>query len=64
MAALRAHTSQTRPLMDLVGDDVYREWWRTESFRNADRVGAPKWGDLARKSLIAVPWEHEARRAG
>jgi LmbE family N-acetylglucosaminyl deacetylase len=64
MAALRAHTSQTRPLIDLVGDDVYRQWWRTESFRNAERVGAPKWGDLTRKSLMAVPWEHEARRAG
>jgi len=36
MAALRAHESQTRPLIDLVGEATYREWWRVESFRSAD----------------------------
>ncbi len=36
--ALRAHTSQTRPLEALVGTEVYREWWATESF-----VAAPRW---------------------
>jgi LmbE family N-acetylglucosaminyl deacetylase len=35
IAALRAHDSQTRPLRDLVGEDVYRRWWRDESFRDA-----------------------------
>jgi LmbE family N-acetylglucosaminyl deacetylase len=35
MAALRAHASQTRPLIDMVGEGTYREWWRTESFRSA-----------------------------
>ena len=35
--ALRAHTSQTRPLENLVGADVYREWWSTESFVAAAR---------------------------
>ena len=30
--ALRAHASQTRPLEDLVGADVYRRWWASESF--------------------------------
>lgn len=37
LAALRAHASQTGPLIDLVGADVYREWWRTESFVQAER---------------------------
>jgi LmbE family N-acetylglucosaminyl deacetylase len=36
MAALRAHNSQTRPLIDLVGMETYREWWRTETFRRVD----------------------------
>ena len=36
MAALRAHASQTQPLIELVGDATYREWWRAESFRKAD----------------------------
>jgi len=35
--ALRAHSSQTRPLERLVGSDVYREWWATESFVAARR---------------------------
>lgn len=35
LAALRAHASQTGPLIDLVGADTYRQWWRTESFRSA-----------------------------
>jgi LmbE family N-acetylglucosaminyl deacetylase len=39
VAALDAHASQTRPLVDLLGRATYREWWRTESFRRA----APAW---------------------
>jgi LmbE family N-acetylglucosaminyl deacetylase len=35
VAALHAHESQTRQLIDLVGADTYRQWWRTESFRSA-----------------------------
>ena len=35
IAALRAHESQTRGLIDLLGHATYREWWRTESFRSA-----------------------------
>jgi LmbE family N-acetylglucosaminyl deacetylase len=38
IAALRAHDSQTRPLIDMVGAQTYREWWRTESFRRAERT--------------------------
>jgi LmbE family N-acetylglucosaminyl deacetylase len=30
--ALRAHSSQTRQLESLVGPEVYRDWWATESF--------------------------------
>jgi len=30
--ALRAHASQTWPLEDLVGSEVYRRWWAAESF--------------------------------
>jgi hypothetical protein len=36
IAALEAHASQTRPLMELLGRATYREWWRTESFRSAE----------------------------
>jgi LmbE family N-acetylglucosaminyl deacetylase len=35
IAALRAHASQTLPLIELLGAPTYREWWRTESFRSA-----------------------------
>jgi LmbE family N-acetylglucosaminyl deacetylase len=35
LTALRAHASQTAPLIDVVGPAAYREWWRTESFRCA-----------------------------
>jgi LmbE family N-acetylglucosaminyl deacetylase len=40
MAALRAHESQTRPLIELVGSATYREWWRAESFRRAELADA------------------------
>ena len=40
IAALRAHASQTVPLVELMGADDYREWWRTESFRAALRPDA------------------------
>lgn len=30
--ALQAHASQTRPLETLVGAEIYRDWWATESF--------------------------------
>jgi LmbE family N-acetylglucosaminyl deacetylase len=32
-ASLQAHRSQTAPLIEMVGADTYRQWWRTESFR-------------------------------
>ena len=35
--ALRAHTSQTRPLEALIGTEDYRQWWSTESFVAASR---------------------------
>jgi LmbE family N-acetylglucosaminyl deacetylase len=38
--ALRAHTSQTRPLEQLVGAATYRRWWSSESFVAADRAAA------------------------
>jgi len=31
--ALAAHRSQTAPLVELVGEETYREWWRSEAFR-------------------------------
>jgi LmbE family N-acetylglucosaminyl deacetylase len=34
-AALRAHRSQTAALIDLVGEDTYRDWWCMEAFRPA-----------------------------
>jgi LmbE family N-acetylglucosaminyl deacetylase len=41
VAALVAHTSQTRSLIEMLGPATFREWWRTESFRQADaRVSA------------------------
>ena len=36
LAALEAHRSQTGAVIDEVGRDTYREWWRHESFRRAD----------------------------
>ncbi len=38
IAALEAHESQTRPLINLVGRPIFREWWRMESFRRAEPV--------------------------
>ena len=32
IAALRAHASQTAPLVAFAGVDTFRDWWRTESF--------------------------------
>jgi LmbE family N-acetylglucosaminyl deacetylase len=31
-AALAAHRSQTRPLVELIGEDAFTAWWSTESF--------------------------------
>ena len=38
LAALEAHASQTRPLIDLMGWELYQEWVRVESFRLATAV--------------------------
>jgi LmbE family N-acetylglucosaminyl deacetylase len=35
LAALRAHGSQTAPLMELLGIDRFRRWWACESFASA-----------------------------
>ncbi|MCU1346230.1 MAG: family deacetylase [Acidimicrobiia bacterium] len=35
LAALEAHTSQTRHFVERLGRSTYREWWATESFRRA-----------------------------
>jgi LmbE family N-acetylglucosaminyl deacetylase len=37
--ALRAHASQTAPLLELAGAEAYRRWWSTEAFVAA---GAPR----------------------
>lgn len=42
LAALRAHRSQTTPLIDAVGLDVYRDWWCVEAFRPASRTTEPQ----------------------
>jgi LmbE family N-acetylglucosaminyl deacetylase len=47
--ALRAHASQTAELERLVGAEVYRDWWATESF-----VAAPRSGHRSR-SLTGLP---------
>ena len=47
VAALEAHTSQTRPLIELMGAARYREWWRTESFRNAGAPASLFYADVA-----------------
>lgn len=46
-AALAAHRTQTGALIDRIGADRYREWWRTEAFRRADAVsGHLQFADL------------------
>lgn len=45
--ALAAHRSQTGPLVELVGAEVFDGWWVDEHFR------APTAGDLAR--AVASP---------
>jgi LmbE family N-acetylglucosaminyl deacetylase len=37
LAALRAHASQTTPLIARVGEETYRAWWRVEAFVDAAR---------------------------
>jgi LmbE family N-acetylglucosaminyl deacetylase len=60
IAALEAHNSQTRPLIELVGRATYREWWRTESFRGAsaptaDERSVRSWvPDLAGVSAVEL----------
>ena len=49
LVALRAHASQTAPLVDLVGEATYRAWWRSESF-----VDARDHRRLADRELIGV----------
>jgi LmbE family N-acetylglucosaminyl deacetylase len=49
LAALEAHRSQTQPLIELVGPDTYREWWRAEWFRRAEVVAlAARPGSVSR----------------
>jgi LmbE family N-acetylglucosaminyl deacetylase len=43
-AALRAHRSQTAPLIELVGEDTYRDWWSMEAFRPATPTRRPELG--------------------
>lgn len=59
MAALRAHASQTTPLREWVGDATYREWWRTESFRSADRSAI---ADAPPPSSTAAAGQRRVRR--
>jgi LmbE family N-acetylglucosaminyl deacetylase len=39
--ALRAHASQTAPLLTAVGPRTYRRWWATEAFVAAPRLRTP-----------------------
>jgi LmbE family N-acetylglucosaminyl deacetylase len=41
IAALRAHRSQTQPLIKLMGPEVFRGWVRTEWFRAVESGGQP-----------------------
>jgi LmbE family N-acetylglucosaminyl deacetylase len=47
LAALRAHASQTTPLIDAVGEDTYRAWWAAEFFVAAS-AHSRRWTELAR----------------
>jgi LmbE family N-acetylglucosaminyl deacetylase len=49
LTALRAHASQTGPLIARLGEDVFRAWWRVESFVDA---GVAAWHDAA---ALATP---------
>ena len=40
IAALRAHASQTRGLVEMVGAETFRSWWNTEAFVHAAGVPA------------------------
>jgi LmbE family N-acetylglucosaminyl deacetylase len=53
VAALAAHASQTRPLIDLLGLATYREWWRTESFRSAELPTSPADHNLTGRAAAA-----------
>jgi LmbE family N-acetylglucosaminyl deacetylase len=53
VAALRAHASQTRALIERLGPATFREWWRTESFRSADEPARTNHPALAREGASA-----------
>lgn len=36
LAALRCQATQTAPVIDVMGVDAFRSWWRTETFRSPD----------------------------
>ena len=44
LVALRAQASQTTGLVEAVGVDVLREWWRTETFVRGPVASAGTWG--------------------
>jgi LmbE family N-acetylglucosaminyl deacetylase len=44
LVALRAQASQTTGLVEAVGVDVLREWWRTETFVRGPVASAGAWG--------------------
>ncbi len=45
-AVLAGHASQTEGLAAAMGEDVYRSWWRSETFRR------PSWADINRAVRI------------
>ena len=53
LAALRAHASQTRGLIEEVGEDVYRRWWSTESFVAAPRPAPHPPDDVPQPYAVA-----------
>lgn len=40
LAALRCQATQTAPVLDAMGVDAFRTWWRTETFRAPDSSAA------------------------
>ena len=42
LIALRAHASQTAPLIEQLGVERYSRWWATESFASAPSVSTAK----------------------
>jgi LmbE family N-acetylglucosaminyl deacetylase len=55
LVALRAHASQTSPIIGLIGEDAFRRWWEVETFVDAHRVARPRSTDRTAGRRHPVP---------